>query len=200
MDWTRLDKMKVFFRTELDSAASSMYSMFDETDGRKFMKPGCALILFDVLHSRNAMQMLQEPASNPWTDGHLCGNLIVRLDGDAIMQAEVIKLKMAANTSTVIVRTKMTVLNAMNALVTCAEALLNLILGLCHGCPDQDMVEDTMSFGSLPMRSRETYIHYVQFENFYQIGRSCFVCWRDFAKRWDGQGLWNIVFGQLCAI
>lgn len=61
--------------------------------------------------------MLQEERGHTWTDGYLHLNLIIHQNGEAILQAEGIKLIEVAYTSTAIVRKEETFVDAMKALV-----------------------------------------------------------------------------------
>lgn len=71
--------------------------------------------------------MVQEGDVHPWTDGHICENIIKRRVGAVILHAEAIKLSKVANMATAIVRKETTILNKMKGV---GELVLNGLLQL----------------------------------------------------------------------
>lgn len=79
-------------------------SLFEEAEVQKVVKARSVLILPDGGHPKNAVQMVLGKGGHCWTNGHLCRNPNMCLDGAEFLQAETLKLGKAANTSTAIER------------------------------------------------------------------------------------------------
>lgn len=63
--------MTLWHSADLNNVVSAVSSLFDETDGWKVVKSVSLLILLDVRHFQNAVEVLQKEEIHPWTDnGH----------------------------------------------------------------------------------------------------------------------------------
>lgn len=70
--------MTVLFSAELNSGASPVFSLFDETKVQKDVRSAFIIILVSGSHFRRAGQMLQEETGLPGVNCHLCLNFIRR--------------------------------------------------------------------------------------------------------------------------
>lgn len=66
-----LELMTGLFSVELNSSTSSVSNQCDDTEGRNIVKSGFVHIFLDDRPQWNAVQMIQEEGSYPWTGGQL---------------------------------------------------------------------------------------------------------------------------------
>lgn len=93
----------MLFDAELNRIPSSVFCLFDDSEGGNNVKYGFVLILLDAHHLQNAIQLLQEDTGHPCTDQEPRINRIMRRNRSDILPAEATKLNDIANTSTAIV-------------------------------------------------------------------------------------------------
>lgn len=173
--WTNFAKLKsgrgaimdwVWWQCELNSSTSSVYSLVDVTEIRKFVKSEFVPIFLACRHHGNAVQMPEQEGIHVWTERRLCVNLITCRYRAEVLQAEAIKPIKVASTKTAIVWKGTTSVDVMKALVDyAAELFLQYKVSFLDTWM-KNIIEETVFSEFLPTQSCAKYIRYVCFAIF----------------------------------